>query len=90
MADIDHKALAKLVSVTPAAVSRWEADLRKPRDAVLRKLATVLRVTPEYLVYGVVESPQGSGEGNPGFSIHDVTQRAADAGRGRTGMTKEK
>lgn len=44
--------LARLLGVTPAAVSKWENGSSKPRVEVLFQLADILEVRPEELIEG--------------------------------------
>ena len=44
--------IAKLLNVTPAAVSKWENGSSKPRVNVLFQLAQILNVRPEELIAG--------------------------------------
>lgn len=55
--DILPSELAELCGVTVNAVYAWEADT-VPGPANLAKLAAVLGVTPEWIHYGVVGTPQ--------------------------------
>lgn len=58
--DIGQKDVAEAVRTTPATVSRWEAGLNMPDDAVLSKLASYFGVTPAWLRYGVPETKTGA------------------------------
>lgn len=60
MTDVTRKELAKLVKVAPSTVSRWEDDLRNPKEDELNRLARVLGVTPAWLRYGA--EPMYAGE----------------------------
>lgn len=42
--------LAKLLRTTQGSVSRWEIGVRKPEVVMLRRLATALGVTTDYLL----------------------------------------
>lgn len=50
--------LARMLGVTPAAVSKWENGSSKPRTEVLFRLAEILGVRPEELMAGhLIENP---------------------------------
>lgn len=50
--DISQSDLATLVEVSAATVSRWEADLKKPGDESLERLAELFGVPRAWLRYG--------------------------------------
>ena len=53
--------LANLLGVTPAAVSKWENGISKPRVEVLFRLASILDVRPEELIAGqYLDMPEDS------------------------------
>lgn len=51
--DITQLDVAKAGGVSKGAVSRYESDVDKPRDAILERIAVFLGTTPAYLRYGV-------------------------------------
>lgn len=53
MMDVTRERLAALVGVSTATVSRWEDDLRRPKQDAMLRLAQVLGVSPVWLDYGV-------------------------------------
>lgn len=57
--DVTQLDVAKAVGVSGAAVSDWEADKKVPREDALMRLAKFLRVTPQFLRYGVLEPAAG-------------------------------
>ena len=64
--DIDQKAVAAAVGVSPAAVSRWENGETIPRDDVLVRLAEYFGVTASWLRYG-----EGNGTGAPKLPLRE-------------------
>ena len=54
--------LGTLVGVTDKAVSKWENGTAKPRVSVIMKLAAILGVTMEELLYDSQEDSQNDGK----------------------------
>ena len=54
-AEITQAELSRLMGVSRSAVNWWIQGLTYPSVKNARDLANILRVTPEYLVYGVVD-----------------------------------
>jgi transcriptional regulator with XRE-family HTH domain len=90
MIDIGQQELARMVGVTPATVSRWEDDRRRPRDAALVRLAAALRVTPEYLAYGVLPAPVAGHVAPPLYYGEPVVTRAASVGEEELSLDEPK
>lgn len=50
---IPQKTLAELLRVDVSTISRWESDERQPFWDMVQQLATELKVSPHYLMYGI-------------------------------------
>ena len=48
--NINQKELAKRANITEGSLSRYENDIREPKAAALRQLASVLNVSIDYLL----------------------------------------
>lgn len=57
-ADIGQSHLARLLGISPSAVSNWEADAKRPNQSIVPRLAASLGVRPGYLMFG--ELPMGA------------------------------
>jgi HTH-type transcriptional regulator, cell division transcriptional repressor len=68
--------LARLVGVTPAAVSNWENNAITPRRTALEILARVLGVTVEYLLTGRSERELVETHARQGDSVATIIQDA--------------
>lgn len=53
---ISQSELARKIGVTPQAVQKWEKAKTAPRGAMLRRLASVLGVSPVYLQFGIADT----------------------------------
>lgn len=68
--NMSQKELADRVNVTEATISRYLSGSRSPRGEILSKIATVLRVTTDYLLGNTdIENPINSQE--PVLNVKD-------------------
>jgi len=89
--DLNQEALAKRAKLQPAAISHFETGSRKPSFDNLRKLASALEVTTDYLL-GRSESPEGMGDVNIAFrdELNGLTSDQRDMALSFIQMLKQK
>ena len=56
--EYSQRELARMVGITPAAMSRYLSNEREPKAEVIANLATALNTTSDYLIRG--QAPQDS------------------------------
>ncbi len=54
--DLSQEQLGKMVEVSFQSVQQWESGKTTPRASRLRKLATALKTTPNYIQFGIGKS----------------------------------
>jgi transcriptional regulator with XRE-family HTH domain len=101
MTDVLPADLAKMIGVPPSTISRIESGQRQHGEGLIQKLSAALRVTPEWLRYGVVaiESPRkdggvGAPTSPPGFRPYPplpetALRQVAEGVPAKSGQKKE-
>ena len=64
MRGLDQSSLAEKSGLPPSSISHFEAGSRKPSFLNLRRLATALEVTADYLL-GRVDDPEAFADADP-------------------------
>jgi transcriptional regulator with XRE-family HTH domain len=57
MAVLTQAEVAEQVGVSATTISHWETGSKRPRASNIRKLATVLGVTPQEILTALQEAP---------------------------------
>lgn len=75
--------LGDALSLTRSSVSLWEKGLSAPEQANLQTLADVLKVTPDYLLYGKGKPPTKTKQPDTGYRRDMIgrMQRLIDTGK---------